>query len=67
MYSKKYDHYWNRVGNAEVDLTREQFGKDIEIDDGETVPRDSLFASKDANTLIRYDILKRKYDSLNTP
>ncbi len=67
MYSKKYDHYWNKVGNEEIDLTREQFGEVIEIDDGETVTRDSLFASKDANTLIRYDILKRKYDSLNTP
>src|SRR5262245_27866317 len=36
-------HYWNRVpGMGDVDLTREQYGADVEIDRGDVVARSRL-------------------------
>lgn len=61
-------HYWNRVGNYEIDLTAEQFDR-IEpqpLKDTAVVRNRSyvLDPERFQNTINRYEILRKRYDVL---
>lgn len=50
-------HYWNRLpSGAEVDLTRQQFGPDVQVPAGEPRPRSFVLSFPD--TVDRYLLLR---------
>ena len=60
----KYKHYWNELPSGrEVDLTKDQFGKDVAITSEETVSVQDLLSGKravEAKTGVRYERLKKR-------
>lgn len=66
VYNRDYHHYWNVLDNGtEVDLTKEQFGKNVTIQaQGETT-REYLLNSDGATRALtpqRYDLLKKEVE-----
>ncbi len=61
---KEISHYFNKINNVEVDLTKQQFSKGTQISSG--IPKKkNFFSTRDfllsnSNTLKRYKLLKEK-------
>lgn len=66
VYNRDYHHYWNVLDNGtEVDLTKEQFGKNVTIQpQGETSREYILSSDAGARALTpqRYNLLKKQVE-----
>ena len=62
-------HYWNRLPDGrEIDLTRSQFPSDMKICEDAVVPRSKFASNGNADTMVRYGILRGKVEKiLGTP
>jgi hypothetical protein len=67
-YNKAHRHYWNILADgSEVDLTREQFGDNVVINEYTIATRHYILESDAANyakTSTRYRLLKKKIEKL---
>ena len=54
------NHYWNRLGGVDIDLTKEQFSRDVKFFDKEIVSRDNLSINS------RYIKLKERVEKFLT-
>jgi hypothetical protein len=68
VYNKEYHHYWNILDDgSEIDLTREQFGKNVVINEFTEASRNYMIysdAAERAKTRERYELLKNKVEKL---
>jgi len=66
VYNKDYHHYWNVLDNgAVIDLTKDQFGKDIVIKSQGETTREYILNSESAAralTAQRYQTLKKEVE-----
>ncbi len=66
VYNTDYHHYWNVLDDGTViDLTREQFGKNVDIKPQGDATREHMLYSEAAGralTLQRYNLLKERVE-----
>ncbi len=64
LFSEDYNHFWNILPSGqEIDLTKEQFGEDIEFVDAKIIDRKNIIDTKNAQrarTPYRYELLRSK-------
>lgn len=56
----EFDHYWNKIGDIEIDLTSEQFEKNTKFVKSKILTRNKVI-NNDKRIIETYEILKQNY------